>query len=101
MDPATLAVLYTAYQVGSSVYNIFSAKNQSTLYGHRIRREKQMSKLNAAQTVNILMDQGKSIEQSNKVLMGASGQDYDPTSGSFRVIQSDVAKKTAQDVKDS
>ena len=78
MDPATLAVLYTAYQVGSSVYNIFSAKNQSTLYGHRIRREKQMSKLNAAQTVNILMDQGKSIEQSNKVLMGASGQDYDP-----------------------
>ena len=61
--------------------------------------ETQMSKLNAAQTVNILMDQGKSVEQSNKVLMGASGQDYDPYSGSFRVIQSDVAKKTAQDVQ--
>ena len=102
MDPATLALLYTGYkgiEVGVSIFNIFSARNQSALYGHRIHREKQMSKLNAAQTVNIIMDQGKSMEQSNKVLMGASGQDYDPTSGSFRVIQSDVAKKTALDVQ--
>tara|TARA_R100000951_G_C2649014_1_gene183683 strand:+ start:2768 stop:3436 length:669 start_codon:yes stop_codon:yes gene_type:complete len=100
MDPVTLAFLaYKGFEAGTSILNIFNARNQSALYGHRIHREKQMSKLNAAQTVNIIMDQGKSMEQSNKVLMGASGQDYDPTSGSFRVIQSDVAKKTALDVQ--
>ena len=59
MDPATLALLYTGYkgiEVGVSIFNIFSARNQSALYGHRIHREKQMSKLNAAQTVNIIMN---------------------------------------------
>jgi len=100
MEPITMAYLgYQAFKVGTEVVGLFNDRNQDALYGHRIYREKQYAKLNAAQTINVLLDQGEQLENNNKVLEGASGKEYDPTSGSFRVIQSTVAKATADDIQ--
>ena len=100
MEPITMAYLgYQGFKVGTEIFGLFNDRNQDALYGHRIYREKQYAKLSAAQTINVLLDQGEQLENNNKVLEGASGKEYDPTSGSFRVIQSTVAKATADDIQ--
>lgn len=100
MEPITMAYLaYQGFKVGTEVFGLFNDRNQDALYGQRIYREKQYAKLNAAQTINVLLDQSEQLENSNRVLEGASGKEYDPSAGSFRVIQSTVAQATADDIQ--
>jgi len=100
MEPVTMAYLaYQGFKIGTEVFNIFNTRNQDTLYSYKIRREKQVAKLNAAETINLLLEQGTQLENNNRVLEGASGKEFDPSSGSFRVIQSTVAKATADDIQ--
>tara|TARA_R110002012_G_scaffold201640_1_gene370650 strand:- start:7853 stop:8359 length:507 start_codon:yes stop_codon:yes gene_type:complete len=100
MEPITAAYLaYQSFKIGTEIFGLFSDRNQDIIYGQRIYREKQYAKLSAAQTINILINQGEELENSNRVLEGASGKEFDPTSGSYRVIQSTVAQATADDIQ--
>ena len=76
MEPITMAYLgYQGFKVGTEIFGLFNDRNQDALYGHRIYREKQYAKSSAAQTINVLLDQGEQLENNNKVLEGASGKE--------------------------